>query len=61
MKRPNKQITKVIIISVAVLISVVVTVSCLTGRFGIDGLLTTPTDTIRVSDHPKASVTISVE
>ena len=58
--KKNKAIRATIIASVIIAAGLVLA-SCLTGRFGFDGSLTTPTDTIRISDHPKASVTISVE
>ena len=59
-KKKNKTV-RIINIALAGAITFVTLSSCLTGRFGVDGSLTTPTDTIRFSDKPKASVTISVE
>ena len=60
MKKENKTVRAINIVLLGAIVFISLT-GCLAGRFGVNGELTTPTDTIRFSDRPKASVTISVE
>ncbi|MBR5436733.1 MAG: hypothetical protein IK120_07690 [Muribaculaceae bacterium] len=60
MKKENKTVRAINIVLLGAIVFISLS-GCLTGRFGVSGELTTSTDTIRFSDKPKASVTISVE